>query len=183
MHRDRVVQGALLDADRTLTAHYLTHYRPLVRVAALLVQDLSAAEEIVQDAFVAAHAAWRRRTDADYALTCLHRYVVDRSRVVLRDRMGAGPPPADRAAALREASGGLGSSAFIWALWALPTRQREVVVLRYFADLPDAQIASATGISPGAVKAETARAMSSLQAGLQGPVRPDRRTDGAGRSS
>ncbi|MGH3152449.1 MAG: sigma factor-like helix-turn-helix DNA-binding protein, partial [Streptosporangiaceae bacterium] len=138
---------------------------------------------IVQDSFVAAHAAWRRRPDAGYALTCLHRYVVDRSRAVLRARMGMGPPPADRAAALREASVGLGSSAFIWALWALPTRQREVVVLRYFAELPDAQIASATGISPGAVKAQTARAMSSLQAGLEGAVTADRRTDGAGRSS
>ncbi len=172
-----------VDADRTLTALYLTHYRPLVRVAALLVQDLAAAEEIVQDSFVAAHAAWRRRRDADDALACLHRCVVDRSRAVLRDRMGAGPTPADRAAALREASVGLGSSAFIWALWALPARQREIVVLRYFADLPDAQIASATGISPGAVKSQAARAMSSLQAGLQGLVRPERRTDGARRSS
>ncbi|MGH3153297.1 MAG: sigma factor, partial [Streptosporangiaceae bacterium] len=113
MRRARVVQDAPLDADRTLTALYLAHYRTLVRVAALLVQDLSAAEEIVQDSFVAAHAAWRRRPDAGYALSCLHRYVVDRSRAVLRDRMGVGPPPAYRAAALREASVGLGSSAFI----------------------------------------------------------------------
>ena len=180
---DQSVRGDGLDADHSLTTLYMTHYGPLVRVAALLVQDLTAAEEIVQDSFVAAHAAWRRRPDADYALACLHRCVVDRSRAVLRGRMGAGPPPADRAAALREASAGLGSSAYIWALWALPARQREVVVLRYFADLPDTQVAAATGISPSAVKIQTARAMSSLQAGLEGPVRAGRRTDGAARSS
>ncbi len=168
-----------LAADSSLAALYLAHYRPLVRVAALLVQDLTAAEEIAQDSFVAAHAAWRRRPDADYALACLYRCVVDRSRAVLRDRMGAGPPPADRAAALREASAGLGSSAFIWALWALPPRQREIVVLRYFADLPDTQVAAATGISAAAVRTQTARALSSLQAGLEGPVRAGRRTDGA----
>ena len=183
MRRARAVQGAPLDADRSLTRLYMTHYGPLVRVAALLVQDLTAAEEIVQDSFVAAHAAWRRRPDPGCALACLHRCVVDRSRAVLRERMGAGPPPADRAAALREASAGLGSSAFIWALWALPPRQREVVVLRYFADLPDTQIAAATGTSPGAVKTQTARAMSSLQAGLDSSVRAGRRTDGAARSS
>ena len=49
-------------ADRAVTALYLSHYRPLVRMAALLVQDLATAEEIVQDSFVAVHAAWRSCT-------------------------------------------------------------------------------------------------------------------------
>ena len=52
------------------------------------------------------------------------------------------------------------------ALRALSARQREVVVLRYFADLPEAEIASATGMSVAAVRDHAARAMSSLQAGL-----------------
>jgi RNA polymerase sigma factor (sigma-70 family) len=52
------------------------------------------------------------------------------------------------------------------ALWTLPARQREVVVLRYFADLPETQIASATGISEDAVRSHTAQAMSSLRAEL-----------------
>ena len=46
------------DTDREVTAIYLAHYRELVRMAALLIQDLAAAEEIVQDSFVAVHAAW-----------------------------------------------------------------------------------------------------------------------------
>ena len=53
------------------------------------------------------------------------------------------------------------------ALRALPARQREVMVLRYFADLPEAEIASATGMSMAAVRSHAARAMSSLQAGLR----------------
>jgi DNA-directed RNA polymerase specialized sigma24 family protein len=52
------------------------------------------------------------------------------------------------------------------ALWALPARQREVVVLRYFAYLPEAEIAAATGMSMTAVRDHAAQAMSSLQAGL-----------------
>jgi RNA polymerase sigma factor (sigma-70 family) len=57
-------------------------------------------------------------------------------------------------------------SAVVSALRALSARQREVVVLRYFADLPDAEIASATGLSVAAVRDHAAQAMWSLQAGL-----------------
>jgi DNA-directed RNA polymerase specialized sigma24 family protein len=142
------------DADHAVTALYRTHYQPLVRMAALLVEDLTTAEEIVQDSFVAVHAAWRRRPDADQALSYLHRSVVNRSRSRFR-------PPGARVAYEGE------RSAFISALWTLPARQREVMVLRYFADLPATQIAWATGISEGAVRAHTARAMSSMRAELR----------------
>ena len=67
-----------------------------------------------------------------------------------------------------EASIELERSAFVSALWTLPARQREVVVLRYFADLPETQIASAAGISQAAVRSHTAQAMSSLRAELGG---------------
>jgi RNA polymerase sigma-70 factor (sigma-E family) len=153
------------DADHAVTALYRTYYQPLVRMAALLVQDLATAEEIVQDSFVAVHAAWRRQPDADQALSYLRRSVVNRSRSALRQDAVVNriPPPraADPPADEDE------RSAFISALWTLPIRQREVMVLRYFADLPATQIASAIGISEGAVKVYTARAMSSLRAELQ----------------
>lgn len=161
------------EADREVTALYLAHYRPLVRVAALLVQDLATAEEIVQDSFVAVHAAWRRLPDADQALCYLHRSVVDRCRSALRqhvvvDKMAPRLAP-DLPTGQGEMSIEVERSAFISALWTLPARQREIVVLRYFADLPATQIASATGISEGAVKAHAARAMSSLRAELSKP--------------
>jgi RNA polymerase sigma factor (sigma-70 family) len=160
------------DADRALTALYLAHYRPLVRLAALLVCDLAAAEAIVQDSFVAVHSMWRRQQpDADLALSRLRRSVVQRSRWILRRRAVADklaptivpdlPPMVPRQGPELE------PSAFISALWALPARQREVVVLRYFSDLPESQVAAATGISRSAVKANAARAMSSLRAELR----------------
>jgi RNA polymerase sigma-70 factor (sigma-E family) len=158
--------------DRAVTALYLTHYRPLVRIAALLVQDLATAEEIVQDSFVAVHAAWRRLPDADHALSYLRRSVVDRSRSALRqhvvvDKLAPRLTPDLPGDQPGEASIAVERSAFISAMWTLPARQREVVVLRYFADLPETQVASATGISQGAVKAHAARAMSSLRAELR----------------
>lgn len=160
-------------ADRAVTTLYLTHYRPLVQMAVLLVQDLATAEEIVQDSFVAVHAAWRRLPDADHALSYLRRSVVDRSRAALRqhvvvDKLAPRLAP-DLPDTLGETDIKVERSAFISALWTLPARQREVVVLRYFADLPEIQVASATGISAGAVKAHAARAVSSLRARLRKP--------------
>jgi RNA polymerase sigma-70 factor (sigma-E family) len=160
------------DANHAVTALYLAHYRPLVRLAALLVQSLATAEEIVQDAFVAVHGVWHRLPDADHALSCLRRSVIDRSRSVLRhqavaDKLAPAAAPATPGAG-REESIEVERSAFVSALWTLPARQREVVVLRYFADLPETQVASAIGISEAAVRSQTAAAMSSLHAELGG---------------
>jgi DNA-directed RNA polymerase specialized sigma24 family protein len=145
------------DAWRAVAALYQLHYPALVRLAALLVPDLATAEDIVQDAFAAVHGRRHVLSDADAALTYLRRSVVHRSRSV---------PPA--LATGEATSAGEPGSAVVSALRALPARQREVVVLRYFADLPEAEIAAATGMSRAAVRDHAARAMSSLQAGLGG---------------
>jgi len=158
------------DAARAVTALYSAHYRSFVRLAVLLVRDLTVAEEIVQDSFIALHAAWRRLRDNEKALSYLRQSVVNRSRSVLRHRVvvdKTAPKLApDLPAAERHTLTLLERSAVISALWALPPKQREVLVLRYYADLTDAQIASATGISIGAVKSHTARGVSSLRAVL-----------------
>lgn len=168
--RELPSSGGPQDADRAVTALYLSHYRPLVRMAALLVQDLATAEEIVQDSFVAVHAVWRRRPDADLALSYLRRSVVDRSRVALRQHMVVDKLAPRLAPDLPTGEGQLSieveQSAFISALWTLPPRQREIVVLRYFADLPEAQVASATGISQAAVKAHAVQALTALRTEL-----------------
>lgn len=158
------------DADRAVTELYAMHYRSLVRAAALLVPDLATAEKVVQDSFVAMHSAWPRLPGTDAPLSYLHRSVVDRSRSVLRHRVVAGRPGAKRAPGRsdggREAGIQLECSALVSALRALPARQREVLVLRYLADLPDHQIASATGISQDAVASHTAQAVAALRAEL-----------------
>jgi RNA polymerase sigma-70 factor (sigma-E family) len=159
------------DADRAVTALYGTHYRALVRLAALLVRDVSTAEEVVQDSFIAMHAAWLRLRDTDKALSYLRQSVVNRSRSVLRHRVvmdkNAPKPPPDVPSAEQGAMSELDRTAVVSALRKLPQRQREALVLRFYADLSEAQIASAMGISRGAVKSHTARGMSSLRAVLE----------------
>lgn len=128
------------NADRAVTALYLAHYGPLVRLAARLVRDLATAEEIVQGSFVAVHAASRRRPDAGFGASDLRRLVADRARSARRhqaavDKLSPALVPAQRAASPRPGPE-VERSAFISALWALPARQREDMVLRYFADLP-----------------------------------------------
>ena len=152
------------DADSAVTALYRLHYRFLVGLAALLVRDVTTAEGLVQDSFVAMHSAWRRLEDGDRALSYLHQAVVSRSRSAGRPRVAGGRnPPGVGSGATTE----LERSALISALWSLAPRQREVLVLLYYADLPEAQVASAMGISRGAVSGHAARAMSLLRAELR----------------
>jgi len=144
------------NADQAVAALYQMHYRSLVRLAALLVSDLATAEDIVQDSFAAVHGMWHALpdtgADTDAALCYLRRSVVRRSRSAPRPQL-AGIPLLD--------------SAVVSALQALSVRQREVLVLQYFADLPEAEIASATGMSTAAVRSHAALAMSSLQDALR----------------
>ena len=159
------------DATQAVTEIYSTHYRSLVRLAVLLVRDVATAEEVVQDSFVAMHSAWRRLRDSDKALSYLRQSVVNRSRSVLRHRVvvdrNAPKPAPDMPSAEQGALSLLERSAVIAALRKLPPRQREALVLKYYADLSEAQIAATMGISQGAVKSHTARGMASLRAVLE----------------
>ena len=159
------------DADRAVTTLYSTHYRSLVRLAALLVRDVATAEEVVQDSFVAMHGGWRRLRDSDKALSYLRQSVVNRSRSVLRQRMAVEraipEPPPGTPAAEHGAIVLLERSAVVAALRSLPPRQREALVLRYYGDMSESQVASVMGISRGAVKSHTGRAMSTLRSILE----------------
>ena len=158
-------------ADRAVTELYSLHYKALVRLATLLVRDTPTAEEVVQDAFVAMHDGWQRLRDAENALAYLRQAVVNRSRSVLRHRtvvdrnMQKAPP--DMPSAEHGAFILLERSAVVAALRGLPERQREAIVLRYYGDLSEAEIAAVMDISRGAVKSHTARAMASLRAALE----------------
>ena len=159
------------DADRAVTVLYAAHYRSLVRLAALLLRDMATAEEVVQDSFVAMHDGWRRLRDNDKALSYLRQSVVNRSRSVLRHQVvvdkNAPKPAPDMPSAEQGAIALLERSAVVTALRTLPLRQREALVLRFYGDLSEAQIAAAMGISKGAVKSHTARAMTALRSVLE----------------
>src|SRR5450755_4593971 len=163
--------GRQLTAHEAVTQLYTSHTRSLVRLAALLVRDEPTAEEVVQECFIAMHDGWHRLREEDKALSYLKQAVVNRARSVLRHRSvidrNAPKPAPDMPSAEQGAMSLLERSAVITALRGLPDRQRQALVLRYYADMSEAQIAEMMGISKGAVKSHTARGMSSLRAVLE----------------
>jgi len=155
------------DADTAVEALYATHYVRLVRLAVLLVQDVETAEEVVQDAFVAVHMRWRRLREPEKGLAYLRQTVVNRSRSVLRHR---GVEARQTRAVMAEApgadEGALASGRreqVLDAMRRLPQRQREVLALRYYLDLSEADIAATLGISRGAVKSHASRGAAALR--------------------
>jgi RNA polymerase sigma-70 factor (sigma-E family) len=168
-----VIREERLDADAALTALYTSHYRQLVRLAAMLLDDVSTSEEVVQDAYVKMHSSWHRIRNPDAAIGYLRTTVLNLARSRLRHRMvaqkHAPKPMPDAPSAEYGALEQLERDRLIAALRQLPARQRECLVLRYYADLTELQIAESMGISPGAVKSHASRGMAALRASLEEP--------------
>ena len=159
------------DADDAVTQLYAAHYRSLVRLGALLLRDTALAEEVAQDAFVSMHGAWRRLRDPEKALAYLRRSVVNgvrdaQRRAVVAAKHAPRPEPTG-ASAEHGALLALEHAEVMTALRTLPDRQREVLVLRYYSDLSEAEIAAALDISRGAVKSHAHRGMTALRSTLE----------------
>lgn len=167
-----------------VSAMYAEHATPMLRIAVVMLGDRSAvAEDVVQDAFLALYAAWPRLRDRGAAIGYLHRSVVNgvrskQRRSVVADRYR---PPAPRNAASAEdtllaASPG---GPVVAAIRALPTREREVVLLRHYLDLSERDTAEALGLRPGSVKAYSSRGLARLRAALllDDPTTPGARDD------
>ena len=180
---DEVTSGAPARAERPLSplppapvdihTLYQSHWRSMVRLAVLLVDDVASAEDVVQDAFVALHRHSDGLRDPNAAVGYLRASVVNLSRSVIRRRQVArrhlkvaepeATPGADDYAVLNEEH-----RETLAAVRKLPQRQREVLVLRYWSGLSEREIASALGISPGSVKSSASRGMATLQQVLGG---------------
>ena len=135
------------DADEAVTQFYTAHYRSLVRLSALMLHDTAVAEEVVQDAFVSMHGTWRRLRDPDKALAYLRQSVANGSAPCCVDaRSPTAPAPPVAAGTAASAEYGAMASAehdeVLAALRLLPERQRETLVLRYYGDLSEADIAT-----------------------------------------
>jgi RNA polymerase sigma-70 factor (sigma-E family) len=159
------------DADDAVTQLYVAHYASLVRMAALLVRHSGEAEEIVQDAFVAMHGTWHRLREPEKALAYIRQSVVNRARSSQRHHAVVDRHTerhVDNAAAADEQALAVERrDEVIAALHDLPTRQREVLVLRYYSELSEAEIADALGISRGAVKSHASRGLTALRRTLE----------------
>ena len=154
------------ERDAVLSAVFRASYSELVGMAALLVDERGLAEEVVQEAFARTYVAWPRLRDRSDPLPYVRRSVVNLARGGLRRRMVARrhQPTEVRVAPSPEIAviADERSSEIARAVAALPRRQRECVVLRYFADCTVAEAAATLGISDGAVKQHVHRAMISL---------------------
>jgi RNA polymerase sigma-70 factor (sigma-E family) len=157
---------------RTLADLYRDHRMRMVRLAVLLVDDPATAEDVVQEAFTGLHRHWSGLRDEAAAVGYLRAAVVNGSRSVLRRRRTARDyvPPHQVNARSAESLAMLSAEhqAVVDALSALPPRQREVLVLRYYGGLSEAEIADATGISRGTVKSTASRALDAV-AKVMGP--------------
>lgn len=161
------------DRDAAITELFALYHRRMVGLASLLVDDLPTAEDIVQDAFLALHRRWFALRDTQAALEYLRVAVLNggrsqlrrRQRVSwspLRERWSSPAPSAETAVTEHEET-----TELIRQLTALPRRQKQVLVLRYYLDQTEAEIASTLEISTGSVKQHTSRALATLTARLE----------------
>jgi RNA polymerase sigma-70 factor (sigma-E family) len=156
------------ERDVVLAELHREHYRSLVRLACLLLDERGAGEDVVQEAFVRVYQSWPR---VDHPLTYLRATVMNlarsgmRRRLVARRRVEPIPTPAmsaeEHVVLLDD------HREVLDAMRALPRRQRECLVLRYYLDLSETEIASTLGISNGSVKSHASRGLAALARRLE----------------
>jgi RNA polymerase sigma-70 factor (sigma-E family) len=153
-------------AEEAVGALYETSALSLIRMAYVMLDDLPGAEDVVQEAFCGLYRRWDRLQDRDGALYYVRASVLNGCRSVLRRRavrrkvLLASQPPAVSAAAV--VLSGEERGEVIVALGRLPRRQREVLVLRFYLDLSDGQIARVMGIAQSTVRSTAHRALHAL---------------------
>jgi RNA polymerase sigma-70 factor (sigma-E family) len=154
------------DFDRFVAAHS----DGLVRTAYLIVGEIAEAEDLVQETLFKVARRWPRVSRMDHPLAYARRMLVNTAldgssrRTRRRDELSAssGRETAVPAGSTLDAHDDLYT-----ALAALAPRQRAVLVLRYFLDLPEAEVATALQCSVGTVKSTASRALARLEAALR----------------
>lgn len=154
--------------DAAVAALFDEHYAGLCRLATLLLDDPGQAEEAVQEAFLRTFVGWRRLRHPERAGAYLRAAVVNQCRS--RGRRRATERRGNQAvwAVTSEDAGAEDPErtgevlAVLEAVRALPARQREAVVLRYYADLSEADVARALGCAVGTVKSQLSKARTTL---------------------
>ncbi len=150
--------------------------RSLVRLARIFTDDTNAAEDLVQEAFIRLYRSMSAIEDEARSAAYLRSIVINlcrdhnrRGLMSLRHRQSSvETPPVDEPIDLvirteRQAE-------VVDALLALSLRQRECLVLRYYSDMSESEIAAALGISPNSVKTHCRRGMESLRMALGEPA-------------
>ena len=163
------------DRDRVVSDLFELHHRRLVGLASLLVDDRRTAEDVVQDAFAGLYRRWDHLRDPDAAVAFLNRAVVNGGRDTLRRKRRAGAaslrlvPRSELLDSAERAVEQHDEADRLWeAVTALPHRQRQVLVLRYYLDQSEAEIADTLGVSRGSVKKHASRGIAALTRAWEG---------------
>ena len=156
-----------------VAALYEAHALSLIRLAYVMLGDRPAAEDVVQEAFLGLYQRWSTLRDITSAPGYLRVSVLNGCRMVLRssarrdDRIAriASESPWESA----EATALVGEEyrQLLRGIRALPPRQREALVLRYYLELSEAETARSMGVRRGTVKSATSRALAALGQRMQ----------------
>jgi RNA polymerase sigma-70 factor (sigma-E family) len=158
--------------DEAVAALFDRHYAPMCRLAYVILGDAARAEEIVMEALLKTFTGWGRLRDVERADAYLRRAVVNLCRTRIRRkaveaRVNAAIHHRDERRAPDWDPERHETSRIVWqAVVGLPERQRAAVVLRYFEDLPEAEIADVLGCSVGTVKSQLSKARGKLESVL-----------------
>lgn len=161
---------AHLGAAAAVSALYAGHALGLIRLAYIVLGNRQAAEDVVQDAFLGLYRRWPQLNEQAKALGYVRSSVLNGCRSELRRRPTAdldgwnGPPVSSAESAVLTAEE---RREIIYALRRLPDRQREVLVLRFYLDLPDDQIAAAMRIGQSTVRSAAYRGLTALGRALK----------------
>jgi RNA polymerase sigma-70 factor (sigma-E family) len=162
--------GTRAGAEAAVTALYQASALGLIRLAYVMLDDLPSAEDVVQEAFYGLYRRWDRLKDPESAMYYVRTSVLNgcrsvRRRRAVRRRGLADEPPAVSAETV--VLSGEEREEVIRAVRGLPHRQREALVLRYYSDLSDEQIARVMGIGPSTVRSTMHRALEALGRALR----------------
>ncbi|MEU4401450.1 SigE family RNA polymerase sigma factor [Micromonospora orduensis] len=146
-----------------------TRLAPLLRYAVMLTGDPHQAQDLVQETMVRVQLNWRRVARADsperYVRRMLTNQFVDWKRGSWMRRVLLRAEPDESVPAHADHAQSAVDRDQIWSwLSRLPRRQRATLVLRYYEDLPDAEIAEILGCAVGTVRSSISRALATLRA-------------------
>ena len=162
------------DRNAAVAELFTAQHVRLVTLAHMLVGDLATAEDVVQDAFASLYRRWPWLRDKGAAVGYVQTAVVNGARTQLRKRRHLSYVSIDLGADIETDAADANLlrketyRALVAGLVQLPIRQREVVVLRYYLDRSEQEIATMLSISRGSVKKHASRALATLGARLEG---------------
>lgn len=171
-----VMDRARPSRDEAVAELFDRHYRPMCRLAYAILGDAPLAEEIVMEALLKTFTGWGRLRDTSRSDAYLRRAVVNlcRSRIrrkAIEARVNESIHHRDERKAPDWDPERHETSRLVWqAVVGLPERQRACVVLRYFEDLPESEIADILGCSVGTVKSQLSKARGKLEPVLAGEL-------------